>query len=363
MMLRRSLFGFSRLAAVGLLGVLLVGLWFGSASCAFTQPDGDSVMSTIPVTSDPNLVPSMMPVETTTLTSITTSTSPVTRSVMVFVDTSRPTIARPPVPRSIKREFRTTIRHPAIGSGPWPLVVFGHGFNISTDAYSALLDTIAAAGFVVAAPEFPGSSTQLAGQPDEHDLQQEPCDLRFVASQLLGASGDGIGVVTDSVGTESMKGLVKAGRIGLVGQSDGATAAAFAVLGSDGCSVAPGVRAAIQPADISGVVAFSANPVPAAGITAAGRMAGSSLLAITGGADRVNVPAHTMELFASWPGPAWLLTSIGDGHLSPATDSIHAAAIDAVVIDFLRGTVAAELSLTDRITADASVDGLTLVSH
>ena len=100
-----------------------------------------------------------------------------------LIDRSRPTVARPPLPGSAVRTLHVSVRQPS-GTGPWPLVVFGHGFGAQVATYNDLLDRIAAAGFVVAAPEFPGSSTALAGRPDEVDLDQEPCDLRFIADQL-----------------------------------------------------------------------------------------------------------------------------------------------------------------------------------
>ena len=125
-------------------------------------------------------------------------------------------------------------------------MVFGHGYRARVDTYAALLDRIAAAGFVVAAPELPGSSSALPGTPNERDLQQEPCDLRFVADQLQhGSSSD-----------PAVAGSVGSGPVALAGQSDGATAAAFAARARLDCP-APAIGA---------VVAYSAQPVPAAAI-------------------------------------------------------------------------------------------------
>jgi dienelactone hydrolase len=271
------------------------------------------------------------------------ASGPVTSSVLVLVDPTRPTVARPPIGASGQRVIRTTVRRPATGSGPWPLVVFGHGFDISSDAYGALLDTIAAAGFVVAAPEFPGSSSALPGRPDEHDIQQEPCDLRFVADRVQATSAE----------PGDLSGLVRAGPVALAGQSDGASAAAFATLASADC----------PSPQIAAVVAFSAKPVPDAAVTAAGRAAGAALLAITGSVDKVNVAANTAALYDSWPGSASMLTSAGDGHLAPSTDSPRHEAIASVVVDFLRGTVGSEPRVLTRVLIDADVTGLTLVQR
>jgi len=267
----------------------------------------------------------------------------VIRTELTFVDRTRGTVARPPQPASLQRELVTAVRRPSSGDGPWPLVVFGHGFAISSDAYATLLDAIAASGFVVAAPEFPGSSTTRPGRPDEHDLDQEPCDLAVVATEVEAASA----------GAGELAGTVRPGPVALAGQSDGATAAAFAALSGDPCH--PGI--AVAP--VAAVVAFSANPVPAAAIDA-GLAAPPALLAITGSADAVNPASHTRAVFDQWPATAWLLTSRGDGHLAPSTDSPHRSAIDAVVVDFLHGALDPDPTASDRMASDAAAPGLTL---
>ena len=231
--------------------------------------------------------------------------------------------------------LRTTVWVPRPGSGPWPLVVFGHGFDRSASTYDALLERVARSGFVVAAPEFPGSSSALAGTPDEHDLQDEPCDLLYVA-----------GKVQHSFASGPLAGVVRDGPVVLAGQSDGATAAAFAAL-TDPVGACGGPR-------VAGVVAFSADPVPLRpGATA-------TVLAVTGSADEINPPAHTRALFDEAPLPAYLLTSAGDDHLQPSTDSSHQLAIDSVVIDYLRATLLGDRAAASRMLTDANRPGLHL---
>ncbi len=272
----------------------------------------------------------------------TEAPGPVTRTTVTFVDPTRGTPARPPVPATTERVLSTTVRRPAAGDGPWPLVVFGHGFDISSVAYSTLLDDIAGSGFVVAAPELPGSSTAIPGRPDERDLAQEPCDLEVVAADVEAASA----------GTGPLAGVVRPGPVALAGQSDGATAAAFAALVTTRCSTATAVH-------VGGVVAFSANPVPASSVDP--RLADPpALLAVTGSADTVNPASHTRALFDQWPADAWLLTVAGEGHLEPSTSSPHRAAIDAVVVDYLRGTLDGVPEAPARMAADAAVPDLTL---
>ena len=260
-------------------------------------------------------------------------------SELTFVDPTRPTVARPPVDGSPQRVLRTAVIRPDGAGGPWPLVVFGHGFDVSAATYQRLLDAIAGAGFVVAAPEFPGSSSVLPGRADEADLQQEPCDLRLVAREVEAAS----------TGSGELAGSVRGGSVVLAGQSDGATAAAYATLVGVACPGPP----------VAGVVAFSPNPVRSADIDPAVAASGPALLAITGSADTVNPASHTAALYRQWPGPAWMLTSAADTHLGPSTDSPRRAAITAVVIDFLEA-ISGHPAAGTTLAAHAQLDGLTL---
>jgi dienelactone hydrolase len=257
---------------------------------------------------------------------------------LTFTDPSRTTVARPPLPARQGRILRTSVWYPA-GAGPLPLVVFGHGFAVQPTTYLQLLRTIAAAGFVVAAPNFPGSTSAAPGAPNEADLRDEPCDLLFAAAHLeLEARQGG-----------PLAGLVAAGPVALAGQSDGATAAAFAAL-SDPAGTCGG-------STVAAVVAFSANPVP---VRPGARAA---VLAITGSADTVNPPARTRALFAEAPSTAYLLTSLGDSHLGPSTTSPRHGAIAAVVVDFLRATLLDSTSARRRLATDARQPGLQLASR
>src|SRR5207253_3439798 len=78
----------------------------------------------------------------------------VTHSVAVrqttFVDTTRATSPFGLYPGSSSRTLPTTIWYPSDGGGPFPLVVFAHGFGVTPTYYASLLPRIAAAGYVVA---------------------------------------------------------------------------------------------------------------------------------------------------------------------------------------------------------------------
>ena len=257
---------------------------------------------------------------------------------LTFIDPTRATVARSPLPARPGRVLSTRVWLPT-APGPWPLVVFGHGFAVQGSTYEGLLRAIAAEGFVVAAPDFPGSTSAASGAPNELDVREEPCDLLFVAHHLQEAGRGGGPLAGDVAG----------GRVALAGQSDGATAAAFAAL-SDPVGACGGPP-------VAAVVAFSSNPVP--------RRAGAdaAVLAITGSADAVNPPSHTRALYEEAPASAYLLTSLGDGHLAPSTDSPHHTEIAMVVVDFLRAALLDSTAARHQLVSDAHRPGLVLASR
>ena len=114
----------------------------------------------------------------------------VVSSVVVLTDATRPTPARGDVAGHPGRVLRTLVVRPLGLAGPLPAVVFAHGYDSEPERYEILLDAWAAAGFVVAAPESPGSAADLPGTPTESDIGQQAGDLSFVLSSLLtGAAG------------------------------------------------------------------------------------------------------------------------------------------------------------------------------
>ena len=120
--------------------------------------------------------------------------------VQTFVDTSRPTADHGSVPGAPSRTLRTTVLFPATAdggppdttAGPYPLVVFAHGSGgLGTD-YFPMLRSWAAAGYVVAAPEFPVAASGPDGRQGDsssiEDLANQPADMSFLVTQLLAAT-------------------------------------------------------------------------------------------------------------------------------------------------------------------------------
>jgi dienelactone hydrolase len=233
-------------------------------------------------------------------------------SVLHLVDTSR--TIRLPGGKVVSRPVTTYLWYPpAAHPGPWPLVVFGHGFATTPFRYRRLVRAWAAAGYLVAAPLFPLGNADAPGGPDESDIVNQPRDMSFVITRLLAASASS---------TSPLHGLVDPTRIAVAGQSDGAEtafAAAYERPWHD-----PRVRAAVilSGAKLGGHVRLVSRTAP--------------LLAVQGTADRINPPVYTLDLFRAVGRPKFLLLLGHAGHLGPYTvPGPRLAAVERVSIAFL----------------------------
>ena len=235
---------------------------------------------------------------------------------MTFTDPSRATRPRGAEPGHAGRRLTIVLRWPVSASGRpvpgrMPLVVFAHGYAVQTSTYGALLDDVAAAGNVVAAPEFPGQSAALPGAPDEADLANEPCDVEFVADTI------------ERDPPPEISGALLAGRVVFVGHSDGATAVAAAAYEHHPCG---------GPTPVA-VVTLSVRDVP---IDLAPGSPSPLLLAVTGTADEINPEANTVQLWNHAPPPAWLLTVADGTHLGTFTTDPDRRQVSTVIADFIR---------------------------
>ena len=110
---------------------------------------------------------------------------------------------------------------PAYRYGPFPVIVFAHGFDVDPNTYRALLVSWVEAGYVVVAPFFPDTSVAAIeaqhGADTESDMFNQPGDVAFVVSQVVEA-GHG----TPPPYAAFLVGLVDPSRLILAGQSDGA---------------------------------------------------------------------------------------------------------------------------------------------
>jgi fermentation-respiration switch protein FrsA (DUF1100 family) len=249
------------------------------------------------------------------------------------------------------RTVVTEIRYPAAGAagandvrnaraagGPYPLVVFGHGFGVTPTPYAPLLDAWARAGYVVAAPIFPLGSALAPGGPSEADLVNEPTDMSFVISRMLAESKRTTG---------PFRGLLERDRIAITGHSDGGDAA-----------LAVAFDPSFRDARVSAAVILSGAEIPQLGAFPFPRR-GPPLLATQGSADTINPPSATSMFFALAPRPKFLLTLAGAPHLPPYSDEQpYLGIIERVTVAFLDRYLKTQPAALHRMLTAGRVGGL-----
>ena len=295
-------------------------------------------------------------VATTTTTALpqrpaTSTTSPAKATgvgtvMLDLVDPSRPTVQNGRR-LSATRHLPTIVRYPAVGPtgaaelangtpahGPWPLVIFAHGYNVTPATYGHLLHAWAAAGFVVAAPAFP---LETAGGPlDENDLNNEPRDVSFVISSILARAQASSG---------TLAGLISPNRIAMTGHSDGAEVALAVGYVHGDPRVGPIISMSAQ-----GILG-GPHPDPR-----------HPLLVVQGTRDTINPPARGDAVYAAAGAPRFELHLLGGGHLPPiADDTPWRPIVETVGVDFLRAYLGGPGG-PGRLSTDANHPGVTSLS-
>ena len=102
----------------------------------------------------------------------------------VFVDTTRPTATPGNAAYSATRVLPTDLYVPR-ATTPRPLIMFSHGYHGAPAKFSQLFSAWARAGYIVAAPQFPLTSTRGAPYDIVTDYVNQPADISFVLTQLL----------------------------------------------------------------------------------------------------------------------------------------------------------------------------------
>jgi len=188
---------------------------------------------------------------------------------------------------------------------------------------------------VVADPEFPLSSSALPGPATSSDVVEQARDLGFVADRLL-----------DPVNRPGpLASVAFAGRVGVVGHSDGGvTAAGFA---ANSCCADPRVGAAVI---LSGALAR----FPGTWFTTAA----PPVLVVHGDADEVNPLSSSESVYAAARAPKLFAVVSGGTHIGAFEDDSRRPAVVALVADFLRAHVLGDPVAGSRLAGDADVPGV-----
>lgn len=270
----------------------------------------------------------------------------VTVSSRTFVDTTRPTPAQGDVPEQPSRTLVTTIVVPD-GPGPFPLVMFSHGFGGSGEGSSGLLRALASAGYVVAAPDFPLTSTSAPGGPQRgvEALEAQPADIRFVTDQLLRLNADA---------ADPLAGRIDPGRIGAAGHSMGA-GVTMGVAFNSCCRderIRAGVLMSVDPPTLYRGDYFVPPAVPA--------------LFIHGDQDESLPYQGGRRAYAKAEPPKFLLTVVGGDHNWPFTGAESppgAGVVLAATIDFFDAYLKGRPDGLRRLEADTKRAGVTTLER
>jgi hypothetical protein len=278
-----------------------------------------------------------------------------------FVDRTRDVLdyaTSPPSVLTPQRTLVTEIRYPTLSRSPghseirnappapqsegFPLVVFAHGYDVTPDTYSSLLEAWTEKGFVVAAPLFPDESSAEVNRQHvntEADIYNEPGDLAFVSRQLLSDSS------TLAASCPLVDGLIQSSELAIAGHSDGAVAVGLLAYskGRDpqGVTYAQlrqglAIRATmIFSGSEDGSAPYGAEPVK------------PPLLLVQSARDQCNAPDEGLELYrAVAQGDKWFLELLHAHHLPPFDGEDRAAfeVVDTTTLSFLQYTLTQSLN-------------------
>jgi dienelactone hydrolase len=214
---------------------------------------------------------------------------------------------------------------PDTADGPYPLIVFAHGFGATPEVYAGLLEQWASAGYVVAAPTFPLSSSTSPCGAVAGDVVNQPQDMSFVITSVLRAAKGHDG---------PLAGLVDPEHIGAAGHSNGGITT-YGLVGN--------TKLRDDRISAAAILAGTAQKFP----TGKYDLAHLPPVLFVHGTDDSLVPySSAIQGFNGARGPKGLLSIIGGDHGSAAAQSAYAATTDFFDA-YLRDDAAARGRLPD----------------
>lgn len=265
---------------------------------------------------------------------------------LTFVDSSRTTSANGSFGGASTRTLPTEFWYPAAGAagggavadgtpdrghGPYPLVLFAHGYAVTPDFYAPLLERWAAAGYVVAAPVFPILSGSHGGA-SHVDYEKTFGDASFVITQVL-ALGSG----------EPLAGMVDPDRIAAAGHSDGEVVS-FGV-GFLECCRDPRVRSVLA---MAGDLSNANNPHV--------RDTGTPILHVMETDDEYDPYPHSIQWDRdNLTAPRWMV-SLFSSHVPPYTQPGDPAfeLTSSITVAFFDGTLKGHPERLDDVTNEVA---------
>lgn len=289
---------------------------------------------------------------TSTTTSPPTSSSTTTTTTSPFpsaVARTSITVDEPASGSLAARSLLTIVRYPSTGSAPlrahapYPLVVFSQGYGVAPETYVHLLNSWAAAGYVVADPAYPFTSPNSPGGLVRNDIVHHPSDLSAVITALLDDSAASGGVLS---------GLIDPSRIAVIGHSDGGDVA-LAAVANDCCRDAR-IKAAIL---LSGaeLAWFPGRYFTTPGVP---------MLVVQGSNDYdLNPVPCSVALYNAAPRPKYYLSMLGQTHFSAYVPPGRALnVVTRVTIDFLNGYLRHSSAALASMMSSGHVPGLASIT-
>ena len=247
-------------------------------------------------------------------------------TTLEVVDTSRPTAPNGTFPGSPERRMAVEVWYPAgapggeaardaplDGSGgPYPLIIFAHGVGSNRLLTASFTRHLASHGYVVAAPDFPLTSSSAPGGATLADLPSQPADVSFVIDRML--------AFNEEPGNR-FAGAINPDAIGLGGHSYGAFTSLLTAYGAD------------RDARIKAVL-----PMAASGCVIDAAAVGDTsvpIMVMAGSADLIVPASESRVAYDLAHAPKYWVELTGGGHVRYADADID----DAAVVAGVRGLV------------------------